>query len=815
MLFQNNTQKVTQRVELSQSRMAIISIVFTIMFITNTSFSFSQYLPVITNSRGDTIHYQWPIPDSLLCIKNEIIIKFKANALNLNKLCYTYQSPLATEELYNEYSLLYKNELMSQEFPVDTLIADSALRESIKHFGGVSLSRISTNNPCSDTLSITRYGDTVKCENYLYMVLKLNNDSLLMNACIWLTLFYQNYLEIAEPNYCRNVNNPDPTDPYYHGVVIDPPLRWEQSSLKSFYTDVRRAWDFQVGSKDIKVAVIDNGIDYYHCDFGSTYGTNEKVAGGYNYFGPNLNIVPDSEHGTNVAGIIGAYTNWSNLNNCPNFGIAGIAGGWGGPPNLGCTLYGLKTHNGNAKILDKHIISALLDASSDLVDGKEPANYAVHIINCSFGGELYSECMRSAINFAYEQGVSIICSRGNKGNTINNFPSTYDPNWVFSVGGHDEGDPTNDVKPLRWSNSSYGEAMDLLAPSINLTIITTRSNTTPSSWIRFGMTSAAAPHVSGGFALLRSEFHDNPNHTIPQGIKPEPEDYENMLKAAALDLNYDPDNQDDKLKTYVGYDNVSGWGQLKIGKIFDMLNDGYVIKHYKIEQLEPEDLFQEIEGGIAIKANGIRRDVPNGAYENAERRTITGTITIEDNWIIDETHNLYAWGRNGKTLKGGFGKSNPLYLTSFTEVTSGEGGNGLVEGIIHNNSLTINAKTYQYRLNQGIMLPTDENLELYITVFGKRDVTSVNGDFLSNTNFIFPNPAKETITLKLNILNYGNTVIRVYNSFGEKVLEELWNFVETGLNEKTINISNLYSGVYLLEIIQNTEVKRSKFIIAN
>jgi hypothetical protein len=93
MFLQNKTQKVTQRVELSQSRLAIISIVFIIMFITNTSLSFSQYLPIIRNELGDTISYSWPLSDSVKYSKDEVIIKFRKEALFLNKLCYTYNQP--------------------------------------------------------------------------------------------------------------------------------------------------------------------------------------------------------------------------------------------------------------------------------------------------------------------------------------------------------------------------------------------------------------------------------------------------------------------------------------------------------------------------------------------------------------------------------------------------------------------------------------------------------------------------------------------------------------------------------------------------
>lgn len=75
-------------------RTSVISmlIVFCLIIAAKSSLP-AQTLPVITNERGDTIHYTWPIDLSSLCIKDEIIIQFKPEGLNLNRLCWNWQSP--------------------------------------------------------------------------------------------------------------------------------------------------------------------------------------------------------------------------------------------------------------------------------------------------------------------------------------------------------------------------------------------------------------------------------------------------------------------------------------------------------------------------------------------------------------------------------------------------------------------------------------------------------------------------------------------------------------------------------------------------
>lgn len=85
------------------------------------------------------------------------------------------------------------------------------------------------------------------------------------------------------------------------------------------------AWNFTTGSPSIKVAIIDTGIKREHPDLG--YGTgnnnysNVSYSYGYDYIENTSYHTPEDNHGTGVAGVVGAKTNNHHM------GIAGISGG--------------------------------------------------------------------------------------------------------------------------------------------------------------------------------------------------------------------------------------------------------------------------------------------------------------------------------------------------------------------------------------------------------------------------------------------------------------------------------------------------------
>ncbi|HBQ28627.1 MAG TPA: hypothetical protein DD719_04355, partial [Desulfotomaculum sp.] len=108
-------------------------------------------------------------------------------------------------------------------------------------------------------------------------------------------------VEFAEPDYlARAVSIPN--DVYFN-------LQWGLSNTNDADIDAPEAWDITKGSKKIKIAILDTGIDQDHEDLASKIVLNQNLTSGKtadDMFG----------HGTHVAGIAAAGTN-------NNKGVAG------------------------------------------------------------------------------------------------------------------------------------------------------------------------------------------------------------------------------------------------------------------------------------------------------------------------------------------------------------------------------------------------------------------------------------------------------------------------------------------------------------
>ncbi|MCM0646953.1 S8 family serine peptidase [Clostridium swellfunianum] len=251
------------------------------------------------------------------------------------------------------------------------------------------------------------------------------------------------------------------------------------------HTKSNLAWKVHKQKKQIKVAVVDTGVDYNHPDLKDRVLKEE----GFNFINNSNDTMDDNWHGTHVAGIIAADT--SN-----NFGVAGVVG------------------NYDVKIIPVKVLNGKGEGSSDImaIGIKYAADKGVDIINFSVGFDVMDPYIGEAIKYARSKGVFVVVSSGNN-----------DRNSDFTSPAGDEGAYTvasinsNDEKSIF---SNFGSSVKISAPGENIL------STIPGGNYDYrNGTSMAAPIVAGAAAMMKAV---NPNLT--------PEQIEQILNKTADDV---------------------------------------------------------------------------------------------------------------------------------------------------------------------------------------------------------------------------------------------------------------------------------------
>lgn len=229
------------------------------------------------------------------------------------------------------------------------------------------------------------------------------------------------------------------------------------------------AWNTTQGNSNTIVAILDSGTDWGHPDLGNGYDgySNINESLGWNYIANNNNVITDNEHGTLVAGIVGAKSNNS-------IGIAGISGG---NNRQGITMIpfcvGINVPDGS--IIDDAIIDAV-DAGAKIIQ-----------LSLSVG---QNNAINAAIEYANNNNVLIVCASGNNYNSAVSYPASH--HYVMAVGG-------TDANNRRVNFSNYGSSLDIVAPGTD--IYSTRLD---NDYGYSSGTSFAAPQLSCVAALILS-----------------------------------------------------------------------------------------------------------------------------------------------------------------------------------------------------------------------------------------------------------------------------------------------------------------------
>ena len=265
----------------------------------------------------------------------------------------------------------------------------------------------------------------------------------------------------AAPDQYRPLSGQSFSDPNYEG-------QWYLD-----YLQMELLFDENLGSSDIRIAVIDSGIDITHPDFASkiiapldAFSNDTDPNPNENEFCPPGSTGMCDVHGTAVAGIALATANNQS-------GIVGIC------PN--CSLIPIRMIGEGSGTLSAEIIAFehAIDNGADIINNSWGYNDAL-----SAPPPLKTVIERALTEGRSGKGTVVVFAAGNDDREVQ-AGEICDLDGVLCISAIDSyGRPT--------AYTNYGKAIDLAAPSATVSIAPNEQTTT-----NFGGTSGAAPVVSG------------------------------------------------------------------------------------------------------------------------------------------------------------------------------------------------------------------------------------------------------------------------------------------------------------------------------
>jgi len=289
---------------------------------------------------------------------------------------------------------------------------------------------------------VLRWGFRYEPINVLDDTYFVFNDEFEKNPNAVMNRFKNNrFIEYVEPNFIGSFERV-PNDPQY--VVF--------GNVYARIINAEAGWAI-ITDSSIPIAVIDTGMSG-NADLPSPLRS-------YNVLNRNTDVTDRVNHGTGVAGTIGAIGN-------NNLSVSGVV--WN------ASLIPVKISD-TATVTVANVANGIIWATDN----------GARIINLSLSFTSDSTTLKNAVDYAYNRGAILVAATGNGANATVNFPARYTN--VLGVGGTSNG-------TTRSTNTNHGTGLDVLA---NWNWVTTNN---AGGVVAGGGTSIATPQVSGLAALV-------------------------------------------------------------------------------------------------------------------------------------------------------------------------------------------------------------------------------------------------------------------------------------------------------------------------
>lgn len=755
-----------------------------------------------------------------VCVANQLIVRFQPSALDSSFIDNAIGTRVASFGDLQDFM----KPLAYSQFTVALMDRCPECKvKAVKVFPGLSTTY---------TSSISRLGTTVPIPDF-WTTLLLEFPSAIPIQQVYNSLKgLPNIVAYSHPNFLASVTASPTNTLSTYSSAIDPVYQFQASlhpvgTYTNAHINVEEAWQIlpEGGYPFIKVGVFDTGLNWTHPDFNyfqnNLYGN--KTEGWDFQTSQSIKNLADGgdyqAHGTGVAGIIGAIRN-------NTIAIKGIAGGndsLSQNPNTGVSIYGLKIIDSQPfmsafnYISDAIISSALYNNNSAIA-----YDYGLHIQNHSWSMpdsllpwyvDSNLVLLTEAIHYINRLNVTFVASRGNVGKNTQGYPGAVDDDWVLLVGGNAaNGNWADSASTGGYYQSNWGRGVDITAPSEPATIRSTTTYTFSTDGITaLGMTSAAAPHVSGVVALLMSYYNDSTTTFNYNNLAPE--DCEQIIQRSASPMA----NAVPLPNQYCGY------GRLNAGKALRLIEKPCnKISHFGTSHSVPYQISKTVYSSADTivftercqDLSSPSNYLPKGKYivktyqiDATITHSIPSTDTIKAYWPRPSGSDVWELFKNKKL--------RPRQRDTIISCTNSQ---AHLRGYIYQVRDTLGTLIGWWPCDTTLTCANSNSLFEY-SVLTKSCNISITGIHSENNVdsgvSIYPNPANTSHVIEIESEKVSSLTVDLYDIMGKFIRRTYTGKTNPGNTYINCDVSSLPNSLYIYIIKIDNQIVSKKFVKSN